>query len=138
MEAVTEHVKENDLEITAAEAHDWLAHKEATLIDVRFPEEIEIFGPLPGAHHLPLSCLQRYCGFAPDPHCEEFSVRDLSVGERSTLTKALVTYARRHHKLICLCRSGNRSLAAARILRELGYDDAYSLTGGVLVWEGQE
>jgi len=33
--------------------------------------------------------------------------------------------------LLLVCRSGNRSLLAARILNRLGYREVYNLKGGV-------
>lgn len=126
--------QDSELDITAAQADQWLQMGCGLLIDVRFPEEIEIFGPIEDAHQLPLSFLQRFCGYTPDPHCEEFSVRDLAGEERKRLTGALVGYARQHTHLICVCRSGNRSVAAARLLRELDYKEAFSLVGGVNAW----
>jgi rhodanese-related sulfurtransferase len=37
--------------------------------------------------------------------------------------------------LLVVCRSGNRSIAATKLLRSLGYPMAYSVSGGVLAWE---
>lgn len=112
-----------------------LQSRPVTVIDTRFPEEIEVFGAISGAHNLPLSCLQRFTGEHVDPPCEEFSVRDLTVAERRDLTSALVKYAAQHTTLLCVCRSGNRSEVAARIIRELGHPHAVSLQGGLREWE---
>lgn len=128
-------IVDNPSEITAAHAREWVDQGIGQIIDVRFPEEIELWGPLAQAELLPLSCLQRFCGFTPNPHCEEFSARDLTVAERTGLTQALVRYAAQHKVLLCLCRSGNRSLAAVHLLRELGFVHAYSIIGGLEAWE---
>jgi|TARA_R110000868_G_scaffold30904_4_gene113749 rhodanese-related sulfurtransferase len=34
------------------------------------------------------------------------------------------------------CRSGARSAKACELLNEIGIDNAYNLTGGMLAWEG--
>lgn len=34
------------------------------------------------------------------------------------------------------CRSGNRSATASGILEELGFNDIFNMTGGILDWEG--
>ncbi|MGK0253025.1 MAG: rhodanese-related sulfurtransferase [Mariniflexile sp.] len=34
------------------------------------------------------------------------------------------------------CRSGNRSGKACAIMRQLGFENAYNLGGGILEWEG--
>ncbi len=127
-------MEDNAIEITAAQAREWVDQGIGQVIDVRFQEEIDLWGPLAQAELLPLSCLQRFCGFTPNPHCEEFSARDLTVAERTGLTQALVRYADQRKALLCLCRSGNRSLAAVHLLRELGYARAYSIIGGIEAW----
>lgn len=75
------------------------------LIDVRQPQEYE-GGHLPGARLLPL------------PDLEE-GARGLPRG------RPIITY----------CGSGNRSRAAAVLLRRLGFGEVYSLAGGLLSWQ---
>jgi rhodanese-related sulfurtransferase len=36
-----------------------------------------------------------------------------------------------HTPLVFFCRSGNRSMKAAQLLRRLGHQQAYSLNGGL-------
>jgi rhodanese-related sulfurtransferase len=38
-------------------------------------------------------------------------------------------------RIVVLCASGGRSLLAAKALREMGYEDVSSMTGGVLAWK---
>ena len=121
-----------DLDLEAAEH---LRGRAVALIDIRFPEEIAIFGPLPSAHNLPLSCLQRFVGVRVQPDCERFSYRDLNHVERRDLTRVLVAYAAARATLLCVCRNGQRSAVAARILRNLGHGRAVSLKGGLSTWE---
>lgn len=75
---------------------------DAQLIDVREPDEVA-GGTLAGARNIPL-------GELPDRLSE-------------------VDPARR---VVLLCRSGNRSGAAAEFLTEKGFDDVVNLTGGML------
>lgn len=35
------------------------------------------------------------------------------------------------------CRSGMRSVKACEIMNQLGFENAYNLTGGILEWEGE-
>lgn len=41
----------------------------------------------------------------------------------------------RDHLLLCICNSGRRSLAAASLLRKMGYDKALSVAGGFQAWK---
>ncbi|MBE0589588.1 MAG: rhodanese-like domain-containing protein, partial [Hydrogenophaga sp.] len=41
----------------------------------------------------------------------------------------------RDHLLLCVCNSGRRSLAAASLLRSLGYPKALSVAGGFQAWK---
>lgn len=113
-----------------------LQGRAVALIDIRFPQEAALFGPLPGAHNLPLSRLQRFTGAPVQPDCEVFSHRDLDPGERRDLTRVLVAYAAARATLLCVCRNGERSAVAACLLRDLGYGRAMSLRGGLSVWDG--
>lgn len=37
--------------------------------------------------------------------------------------------------LYIICRSGRRSLMAAKICEDAGYEDVYNVTGGMIAWE---
>ncbi len=39
-------------------------------------------------------------------------------------------------RVVTVCRSGSRSLMAARQLKKLGFD-VYNMTGGMMAWTGQ-
>lgn len=43
----------------------------------------------------------------------------------------------RKQPVLLVCRSGGRSAGASRILRELGFETVYNLTGGMLAWNQQ-
>ena len=77
----------------------------AFLVDVREPGEFA-GGSVPGAVNIPLGQLAGRLSEIP---------RDATIA--------------------CLCRSGNRSGQAQRLLLREGYD-AVNLTGGMLAWRG--
>ena len=126
--------RKHPMEMGPSEAFDAIFHDHGVLVDVRFEEEVE-GNELPGAVHLPLAFLQRFCGADPEPHCERFSHRDLTPKERTDLLTSLLSYSQQDKWLFCVCRSGARSLSAVEILRALGYRNAYSLKGGLRAWE---
>lgn len=72
------------------------------LIDVRGPDEVA-GGTLPGFVNIPLDQLEA------------------RVGELDA-----------NRRVVLLCRSGNRSGAAARFLATQGFDDLVNLSGGML------
>jgi len=39
--------------------------------------------------------------------------------------------------VVIICRSGNRSLQALNILKDVGYQDLINVKGGMLAWEGE-
>lgn len=40
-------------------------------------------------------------------------------------------------EVVIICRSGNRSMQAANILKDLGYTKLVNVTGGMLDWDGE-
>lgn len=74
------------------------------VVDVRRRVKRDTTGVIPGSEHLPL---------------EHLANRAIGWGRSEA---------------IVVCRSGRRSGAAARELAEMGFEDASSLTGRVLVW----
>jgi sulfur-carrier protein adenylyltransferase/sulfurtransferase len=92
-------------EVTVSELHARLARGSGpVLIDVREPAEFDICA-IPGAHLIPLAQLPSRTDEL-DPAAE----------------------------LVCYCKVGNRSAAAARYLRERGFASARNLAGGILAW----
>ena len=74
------------------------------LLDVREPWEFAN-GHVPGAHLIPLGELEGRVGEIP-----------------------------RDRPILCLCQVGQRSLAAAVYLRQLGYHDVLNVDGGTGAW----
>jgi glyoxylase-like metal-dependent hydrolase (beta-lactamase superfamily II)/rhodanese-related sulfurtransferase len=97
-------------DITPQLACAWWQAGDAVLVDVRSDAEREWVGFVPGA--VPLAWKQ-WPGMAMNPQFDE--------GLRSSATG--------HKKLVLLCRSGVRSIAAARRATELGVE-AYNILEG--------
>jgi cysteine desulfurase len=95
-------VSSADVDITGADLAAFLgAHPEAILVDVR--EAFEHAAAASNAINVPLG----------------------------RLVAQLPAWLAQPVPLVFFCRAGNRSLRAARCLRELGYEQAWSLAGGV-------
>jgi rhodanese-related sulfurtransferase len=83
------------------------AAEEIHLIDVREPNEREEFNI--GGVHLPLGKIQSM---------QTEGIEDLKGKE-----------------VICYCRSGNRSMMAAMMLEQMGFENTKNLVGGMLAWK---
>lgn len=82
----------------------------ALLIDVRTPQEVEQ-GYIKGARHIDISS-------------QEFRIEV----DKLDKTQPVFVY----------CRSGRRSAAAMRYMRDNGFVEVYNLNGGILAWEQAE
>jgi rhodanese-related sulfurtransferase len=78
------------------------------LLDIRDQNEVNL-GMIPGATHI----------------------------SRGTLEGKIENAIPRDAKLVLYCSSGNRSLLAGDVLREMGYRDVSSLAGGIRAWVEQ-
>jgi len=97
-------------DVTPEQAAQWVAAGEAVLVDVRSDAEREWVGYVPGA--VPLAWKQ-WPGMALNPAFDEGIRAAVPAGGRAVL----------------LCRSGVRSIAAARRATELGVE-AYNILEG--------
>jgi molybdopterin/thiamine biosynthesis adenylyltransferase/rhodanese-related sulfurtransferase len=95
-------------EITAAEARERLDRTDAPLlIDVRTDRERRV-ASIPGSVHLPMNDVEsRLSEVAPDPN----------------------------RPIITFCATGARSLRILPAFSALGYDDAVSMSGGIVAWQ---
>jgi rhodanese-related sulfurtransferase len=109
----------------------------ATMIDIRQAFEIELKGPMPDTVHIPLFEVKRLLGHA----LTEDEQDTLDAGEptdidvRGFFTMINELHHVRDHILLCVCNSGRRSIAAAQMLRSLGYPKALSVAGGFQAWK---
>ncbi len=97
-------------DVTPQQAHQWVAAGEAVLVDVRTDAEREWVGFVPGAVAV---AWRQWPGMAMNPH---FDAQIQAAAPPGT-------------KLVLLCRSGVRSIAAARRATELGLQ-AYNILEG--------
>jgi len=95
-------------EVSPERVHAWIEHDDAVLIDVREGAEF-VTESIPGSHHHPLSV------FDPELIRERFG----------------------DTRIVFHCRSGARSLDAARRFMSAGSVDAYSLAGGIEAWRAE-
>ena len=110
-------------DVTPAQCHDFLkSSKESVLIDVRTQAEWSFVG-LPNLENTPnqpvLQQWQQYPQMSVDPEFVAHltrSLEDIGLGVDA--------------KLYFLCRSGGRSLAAAKAMTAAGYEHTYNITGG--------
>ena len=84
------------------------AGKPVVLVDVRDQNEVNL-GYIPGALHI----------------------------SRGTLEGKIESAVGRDAKVVLYCSSGNRSLLAGDMLRQMGYRDVSSLAGGIRAWVEQ-
>src|SRR5574343_72575 len=89
----------------------WVQAGEAVLVDVRSDAERAWVGFVPGAQAL---AWKQWPGMAPNP--------DFDAG--------IQALAAQSQKLVLLCRSGVRSIAAAQRATELGVPQAYNILEG--------
>jgi rhodanese-related sulfurtransferase len=93
-------------EVSPLEATQLLNHQDAVLLDVREPQEYQD-GFLPNSIRIPLGSLSE---------------------------KAAQLDKHRERPIIIVCRSGNRSAQAGRMLKKMGYETVYNLGGGLHAW----
>ena len=91
-------------------AYQWMQSGEAVLVDVRTDAEREWVGYVPGAIAL---AWKQWPGMAMNPHFDEGLKSAVPAGKKAVL----------------LCRSGVRSIAAAKRATELGME-AYNILEG--------
>ncbi len=108
-----------------------------TLIDIRQSFEIEMKGAIPDTVHIPLFEVKVMLGDALTEDEQDVldagKPKDMDAKTFFTMINRL--HHGRDHLLPCICNSGRRSLAAAALLRELGYPKALSVAGGFQAWK---
>ena len=88
------------------------------VLDVREPAEFDA-ARIPGSINVPRGVLEQACEWD-----YEETVPDLA--------------GRREPSIVVVCRSGNRSVLAADVMREMGFADVVSLKTGVRGWNDFE
>ena len=93
--------------VNAAQTVQLLNREDGVIVDVCEPKEFQT-GHIPNSFNLPLSSIKD-------------RMRDM---EKS-----------KNNPIIVTCRTGNRSLKAAVMLRKHGFPNVYTLSGGQFAWE---
>lgn len=104
------------------------------IIDVRQPWELDYAPTIPVAAALPLYTIKGFLGHPLSEEEREEASPDLVLAAMPTLINMLNQHRERNPILVCICRSGNRSLEAVSLLRFLGYPNALSVAGGITAW----
>lgn len=108
-----------------------------TMIDIRQSFEIELKGAIPDTVHIPLFEVKQMLGdtLSEDEQDVLDAGKPKEIDARSFFRMINQLHHGRDHLLLCICNSGRRSLAAAALLRELGYPKALSVAGGFQAWK---
>ena len=94
-------------DIDPAELTRLINHEDTLLLDIRTTGEYRQ-GHILNSRHIPTSELESRMG-----ELEKY----------------------RNNPVIAYCKSGNRSVAACRILKNHGFEKVYSLGGGIMAWQ---
>ncbi len=128
------------LEVTLATAQELCRLGLATMIDIRQTFEIEMKGAIPDTVHIPMFEVKVMLGQTLTEDEQDIldagEPKDIDAMTFFTLINQL--HHSRDHLLLCICNSGRRSLAAASMLRSLGYPKALSVAGGFQAWKKQQ
>lgn len=100
-------------EVTPDEALAMSGSGEWLVLDVREPYEYEE-GHLPGAINIPRGFLEVRADLEHYKKDERLQSRD--------------------QRILCYCGGGHRSALAARVLQEMGFQEAVSMHGGWTAW----
>ena len=109
----------------------------ATMIDIRQSFEIELKGAIPDTVHVPIFEVKQMLGHALTEDEQELLDADepKDIDAQTFFTMINRLHHGHDHLLLCICNSGRRSLAAATLLRSLGYPKALSVAGGFQAWK---
>ncbi|MBK6854052.1 MAG: sulfurtransferase [Burkholderiales bacterium] len=112
----------------------------ATMIDIRQSFEIDMKGAMPDTVHIPLFEVKRMLGHALTEDEQDIldAGRPKDIDASTFFTLINQVHHARDQLLLCVCNSGRRSLAAAALLRSLGYPKALSVAGGFQAWKKQQ
>lgn len=104
------------------------------IIDVRQSWELELSPTVPDAAALPLYTIKGFLGHPLSEEEREEAPAELILDSMPSLIGMLNEHAKQGTILLCLCRSGNRSQEAVKLLHFLGYRNAVSIKGGINAW----
>ena len=125
------------LEISLASATELCQLGLGTMIDIRQSFEIEMKGAIPGTVHIPMFEVKVMLGdtLTEDEQDILDAGQPKDIDARTFFTMINRLHHAHDHLLLCICNSGRRSLAAAALLRQMGYGKALSVAGGFQAWK---
>lgn len=125
------------LEITLPTALEMCRLGLGTMIDIRQSFEIEMKGAIPDTVHIPMFELKVMLGdtLTDDEQDILDAGQPKDIDAKTFFTMINRLHNARDHVLLCICNSGRRSVAAASLLRSLGYPKALSVAGGFQAWK---
>ena len=100
--------------LTAKEAMGLIDHPDVIFIDVRERSELRMTGRIPDAIHVTRGMLEFHTDSEGPYHDDEID---------------------RTKMIVVVCAAGQRSLLAARTLKEMGFDNVWNLAGGMKAWK---
>jgi rhodanese-related sulfurtransferase len=116
LEDYAEEARKQVKEVSPDEVDRMINEGGWVVLDVREPDEYAE-GHIPGA----INCSRGFLEVKADP---EHHKRDERLQDRT-------------QKFICYCGGGCRSLLAAKTMKEMGFQDAVSMTGGWKGWQDE-
>ena len=125
------------LEITLPTALEMCRLGLGTMIDIRQSFEIDMKGAIPDTVHIPMFELKVMIGdtLTDDEQDILDAGQPKDIDAKTFFTMINRLHNTRDHVLLCICNSGRRSMAAASLLRSLGYPKALSVAGGFQAWK---
>ena len=128
-------------DMTPACAHELVRLGVAEIVDVRELWEFAFEPAIERVINVPLFSVKGFCG-AISPEEAEALADALDevppIGcDMPSLIQLLNTHRERGAMLLCICRSGNRSKDAVKLLQSLGYRNVFNIAGGVRNWQEQ-
>lgn len=135
--ATSTHGDPNLLEITLPTALELCRLGLGTMIDIRQSFEIEMKGAIPDTVHIPMFEVKVMLGdtLTDDEQDILDAGQPKDIDAKTFFTMINRLHNAHDHVLLCICNSGRRSVAAASLLRSLGYPKALSVAGGFQAWK---
>ena len=127
-------IAELEISLSSALELSWLGL--GTLVDVRQSMEIELKGAIPASVHIPLFEKPiKASGLDRIEQAELDANHPTAADSKSFLGMIHQLQHVREQIVLCVCNDGQRSLYAARRLRQADYPKALAVTGGFQAWQ---
>lgn len=127
-------VQQGATEITVSAADEMQRAGRAIIVDIRQPEECELFPGPRNAIPVPLLSLKVFAGYRLTPEEADEAPPARVIAHMGYAIKALNHAHVSGRMVLCICRSGQRSRDAIALLHSLGYGRAVNVAGGLTAW----